>query len=68
MAVWILQILCYDKDVWCRMNNVRIKEGEYTCLAWYQAEKGNYNGIPYNYKVVGIIGIYLMVEFQTRIQ
>ncbi len=50
---------CYDKDVWCRMNNVRIKEGEYTCLAWYQAEKGNYNGIPYNYKVVGIIGIYL---------
>lgn len=20
---------CYDKDVWCRMNNVKISEGEY---------------------------------------
>lgn len=20
---------CYNKDVWCRMNNVKISEGEY---------------------------------------
>lgn len=50
---------CYNKDVWCRMNDVRIKEGEYTCIAWYHTDKGEYNGKPYAYKMVGIIGIYL---------
>ena len=25
---------CYDKDVWCRMNNVKISEGEYACYVW----------------------------------
>ena len=24
---------CYDKDVWCRINNFPIKPGEYTCYA-----------------------------------
>ena len=25
---------CYDKDVWCRMNNVKLSEGEYACYVW----------------------------------
>ena len=25
---------CYDKDVWCRMNNVKVSEGEYACYVW----------------------------------
>lgn len=50
---------CYDSDVWCRMNDVKVKEGEYTCLVWYHTDKGEHNGRPYSYKVVGIIGIYL---------
>lgn len=50
---------CYNKDVWCRMNNVKIKDGNYDCLVWYHTDKGEYDGKPYCYKVVGIIGIYL---------
>jgi len=50
---------CYNKDVWCRMNDVKIKEGIYTCMVWYQKDKGEYNGKPYCYETVGIIGIYL---------
>ena len=50
---------CYDRDVWCRMNDVKIKEGNYTCMVWYQTDKREYNGEPYSYKLVGIIGIYL---------
>jgi len=38
---------CYDRDVWCRMNDVKIKEGSYDCIAWYCG------------KCVGAIGIYL---------
>lgn len=41
------------------MNDVKIKEGNYTCMVWYQTDKGEYDGKPYSYKVVGIIGIYL---------
>lgn len=50
---------CYNRDVWCCMNDVKIKEGNYTCMVWYQTDKGEYDGKPYSYKVVGIIGIYL---------
>ena len=50
---------CYNKDVWCRMNDVKIKEGIYTCMVWYQKDKGEYNGKPYCYETVGINGIYL---------
>lgn len=50
---------CYNREVWCRMNDVKIKEGLYTCMAWYQTDKGEYNGKPYCHKVVGIIGVYL---------
>lgn len=61
---------CYDDDVWCRMNNVQIKDGEYTCLVWYHTDKGEYNGKPYSYKVVGIIGIYLdgIVPYQKAME
>lgn len=50
---------CYDRDVWCRMNDVRIKEGEYTCMVWRHTEKGTFDGKAYVDKRVGIIGIYL---------
>lgn len=50
---------CYDRDVWCRMNDVKIKEGEYTCMVWRNTEKGVYEGKPYKDTRVGIIGIYL---------
>lgn len=49
---------CYNKDVWCRMNNVKIKEGEYTCIVWHHTEKGKCNRHPYEDKRIGIIGIY----------
>lgn len=50
---------CYNRDIWCRMNDVKIKKGAYTCMVWYHTDKGEYNEKPYSYKVVGIIGIYL---------
>lgn len=31
---------CYNKGVWCRMNDIKIKEGIYTCMVWYQKDKG----------------------------
>ena len=50
---------CYDKDVWCRMNNVKISEGEYACYVWRHTDKGKYeDGTPYSYLLVGAIGIY----------
>lgn len=50
---------CYDKDVWCRMNNVKISEGEYDCYVWRHTDKGKYeDGTPYSYLLVGAIGIY----------
>ncbi|ERT38314.1 MAG: hypothetical protein Q4F83_07705 [Eubacteriales bacterium] len=50
---------CYDRDTWCRMNDVKIKEGQYTCMVWYQTDRGECDGKPYSYRLVGIIGIYL---------
>ena len=50
---------CYDKDVWCRMNDVKISDGEYTCNVWHHTDKGTYkDGTPYSYILVGAIGIY----------
>ena len=37
---------CYNRDVWCRMNDVKIHDGSYTCIAWYQTDKGEYDGKP----------------------
>lgn len=49
---------CYDKDVWCRMNNVKISEGEYACYVWRHTDKGKYeDGTPYSYLLVGAIGM-----------
>ena len=49
---------CYDKDVWCRMNDVKISDGEYTCNVWHHTDKGTYkDGTPYSYILVGAIGI-----------
>ena len=51
---------CYNRDVWCRMTDVKIRNGVYTCIAWHQKDKGTFdNGEPYCYDVIGIIGIYL---------
>ena len=57
---------CYDRDTWCRMNDVKIKEGQYTCMVWYQADKGECDGKPYSYRLVGIIGIYLNGVIPTQ--
>jgi hypothetical protein len=50
---------CYDKDVWCRINNIHIKPGNYKCLVWMNTDKGKCDGEPYVDTHVGIIGIYL---------
>lgn len=50
---------CYDRDVWCRMNDVKIKQGEYDCYIWRHTDKGEYEDkTSFEYNVVGIIGIY----------
>lgn len=50
---------CYNRDVWCRMTDVKIRKGVYTCIAWHYKDKGTFdNGEPYCYDVIGIIGIY----------
>lgn len=41
-------------DEWCED-----KDGDYTCMVWYHTDKGELDGKPYSYKMVGIIGIYL---------
>jgi hypothetical protein len=47
---------CYDKDVWCRMNNVKISEGEYACYVWRHTDKGKYeDGTPYAARQNGLI-------------
>lgn len=50
---------CYDRDVWCRMNDVKIKEGDYTCMVWRSSTTMTHHGVDYKNTVVGIIGIYL---------
>lgn len=50
---------CYDKNVWCRMNDVKIKDGDYDCCIWivqYRDEQPD--GFIDAYDVVSIIGIY----------
>lgn len=43
---------CYDRDVWCRMNDVEIVPGNYQCAIW-KKDCGDWGNR------VGIIGIYL---------
>lgn len=55
---------CYSKDVWCRMNGVKVKPGEYTCVVWYQNEDNTAGDSAC--KIVGIIGIYLAGVIPTQ--
>ena len=43
---------CYDRDVWCRMNDVEIVPGDYTAIA-YLKDTGGWG------KRVATLGIYL---------
>lgn len=49
----------YNKDVWCRMDDVEIVPGEYTCVIWVQKEKLNLDGKKLDVLNVGNVGIYL---------
>lgn len=50
---------CYDRNVWCRMNDVKIKDGEYDCYIWLDKCRYEYpDGFIDVYDVVSIIGIY----------
>jgi hypothetical protein len=58
---------CYSKDVWCRLNNVSIKPGEYSCYAWMKAgDCGSYcaiagiylnNNVQETTELIGDIGV-----------
>lgn len=50
---------CYDKDVWCRMNAVKIKPGNYDCNIWISKEK------TWGERV-GVIGVYLDGNVPSR--
>jgi hypothetical protein len=50
---------CYRKDVWCRMNDVKVKPGEYKCVTWMRPDTYTYEGKTYDDTRVAIIGIYL---------
>lgn len=50
---------CYDRDTWCRINNIDIVEGEYYCYVWNSDESYESNGEKHEYTRVGRIGIYL---------
>lgn len=45
---------CYDKDIWCRKNDVKISEGKYQCVTWIYRKRGKHPD-----RRVSIIGIYL---------
>lgn len=44
----------YDKDTWCRKNDVKIADGEYLCVTWIYRKRGKHPD-----RRVSIIGIYL---------
>lgn len=50
---------CYNRDVWCRMNDIKAKPGKYDCIAWYHTETYEYEGEKQNCTYVARIGIYL---------
>ena len=49
---------CHNKDVWCRLNDVKIKEGDYTCRIWRERVVYEWDGKERVSHVVRIIGIY----------
>lgn len=60
---------CYDRDVWCRMNNIKIADGEYTCVAyiskhWYEIPHRAKPDRPRKYyDLVDAIGIFRADNF-----
>lgn len=51
---------CYDKDVWCRINDLKIKEGDYRCAIWPTYEYyTDTKGKRHRNTMVARIGIYL---------
>ena len=50
---------CYSRDVWCKMDDIEIVPGEYTCVVWMHKDSYEYNGKSYDDTRVGNIGIYL---------
>ena len=49
----------YDRDVWCRLNGIKIKAGNYKCVVWMHPDTVVYDGKEYDDTRVAIIGIYL---------
>lgn len=49
---------CYDRDIMCRMNDVQIANGEYSCYIWRSTESYECDGKTITYHPVGAIGIY----------
>ena len=45
---------CYDRDIWCRKNDVSIADGEYMCITWIYRKRGKHSD-----RCIAIIGIYL---------
>lgn len=50
---------CYDRDILCRINDVKIKQGVYTCMVSYRNESYEYNGETHTATHTRLIGIYL---------
>lgn len=51
---------CYPKDVWCRINNVEIHPGTYTCVYWKQQNHTiTIKGKQYQDNRVTRMGVYL---------
>ena len=49
---------CYDRNVWCRINDLKIQAGEYTCIVWMRDERVRAIGIYLN----GIIPLQKSME------
>lgn len=49
---------CYNRDVWCRMNDVKIKDGTYSCVVWKSNHWYKHEGKRRTYKRIDGIGIY----------
>lgn len=50
---------CYDKDTWCRINGLKIAEGEYECGVYYRQTLLTLYGKTETWDEVACIGIYL---------
>lgn len=50
---------CYHRDVWCRLNDIEIKEGDYRCVVYTVPYSYDFHGETVSFPVVNKIGIYL---------